>query len=78
MSNLKEAIKKYDTGYYECPHGCDAVYHTYSFTHREFECKDCRNVFLVPSDINLNKPQQFKRAKREGSPEPKRKSNIGA
>lgn len=63
MSNLKEAVKKYDSGYYECPHGCSAVYHTYSFTHRRFVCKDCNNEFLVPEHIKLNKADQFVKRK---------------
>lgn len=65
---MKEAIKVFNE-YFACPecsHGRDlvneaAIYHLSSFTHREFECKDCRNQFLVPSSIKLNKPQQFKR-----------------
>lgn len=58
---LLEAVKKYDSGYYSCPHGCDAVYHTYSFTHRCFQCKDCNKEFLVPRGIKLNKPEPFKK-----------------
>lgn len=67
MNNKKlpEAIKQNDHGYYSCPHGCGAVYHKYSFTHREFECKDCRQVFLVPEDVKLNKPKQFKKKSRK-------------
>ena len=64
---LTEATFKYKD-YYECPTSCGAIYHTYSFTHREFECKDCRSTFLVPENVKLNKPKPFKkRVKREVS-----------
>ena len=59
MSNTKEALELYKD-YYQCPHCVDAVYHTYSFTHRLFQCKDCNNEFLVPNNIKLNKPKVFK------------------
>ena len=61
-NQLPEVIHRFDK-YYECPHGCGAHYHIYSFTHRQFECKDCNQVFLVPENVKLNKPNQFKKKK---------------
>lgn len=79
MSNLKEAELVYESGYYRCPVCVDAIYHTYSFTHRRFVCKDCNQEFLVPEHIKLNKDDQFvKRKPRVGSDEPQRKPKQGA
>lgn len=63
---MREATKMYEN-YYECPHGCGAVYNTYSFNNREFECYDCRKEFKVPNEVKLNKPRKFKKKKREVS-----------
>ena len=59
MDNVREAELVFKSGYYKCPHGCGAHYHTYSFTHREFTCKDCNREFLVPSKVKINKPKKF-------------------
>lgn len=59
-----EAVKVFND-YYACPCCTDAVYHSYAFTHREFDCKDCGGSFLVPEDIKLNKPKPFKRKPRK-------------
>ena len=58
---LPEAEKVYESGYYSCPLCHDAVYHELSFTHRNFQCKDCNQVFLVPESIKLNTPKSFKK-----------------
>ena len=60
MNNELEAEFVYST-YYQCPHKCGAIYDTFSFTHRQFECKDCGGTFLVPEDVKLNKPKKFKK-----------------
>jgi len=60
MSNIKEAKKKFNH-YYECPEGCGAVYHDSALTHRDYECKDCRNLFRVPSEVKINAPKPFKK-----------------
>lgn len=68
MNNLPEAIHVFNK-YYACPCCSDsvdvlneaAIYHESSFTHREFQCKDCNKVFLIPTSIKLNKPQPFKK-----------------
>ena len=73
MSNqLPEAIHVFDK-YHACPlcsKGVDvvnesAVYHELSFTHRQFQCKDCNQVFLVPESIKLNAPKPFKKKVRQ-------------
>ena len=60
-NNIKEAIKKNDHGYFECPSGCGAVYHQYSFTHNPYICKDCNQEFSIPEGVKLNKPKPFKK-----------------
>lgn len=60
---IKEAKKKFNN-YYECPHGCGAVYHTEALSHRNFECKDCRQTFLVPHSIKINAPKPFHAGKK--------------
>jgi len=65
---LKQAIPVFKD-YFACPECSNsknvvneaAVYHIEAFTHREYECRDCRQVFLVPASIKLNKPKEFKR-----------------
>lgn len=68
MSNkdLLEAKQhfKNNKDYFECPHGCQAIYHIYSFTHNPFECKDCRQMFSIPKHIKLNKPVKFNKKKK--------------
>ena len=79
MNDLKEAIKVFDD-YYACPCCSDgkgvldnaAVYATEAFTHRNFECKDCRQTFLVPAHIKINAPKPFHAGKK---PEYKPRSN---
>ena len=61
---IKEAKQKYKE-YLECPEGCGAHYHHSSFTHREYECRDCRNTFLVPSSVKLSKPVPFRKPERK-------------
>lgn len=63
MSNIKEAELVFKSGYYKCPASCGAIYHTYSFTHRTFQCKDCGTDFKVPDNVKLNKPK-IKRTKK--------------
>lgn len=63
--NLQEAIKHNNHGYYSCPASCGAVYHEVSFTHREFQCKDCNQEFLVPESIKIIKPKPFKRKSKQ-------------
>ena len=50
--------------YYACPHGCSATYHIYSLTLREMECKDCRKMFKVPSEVKIKKPSYNKPRKK--------------
>lgn len=71
---LPEAIHKFNE-YWECPVGCNAVYHEYSFTHRNFMCKDCNKEFLVPEHIKLNKPEPFKKKPKPDYKRPNRESN---
>lgn len=70
---LKEAIHVFNK-YHACPecsNGKDvvnqaAVYHEEAFTHRIFECKDCRGSFKVPDSIKIVKPKPFRK------PEPRK------
>lgn len=57
---IKQATKKFNE-YYECPEHCGAVYHQSSLTHRNFECKDCRQVFLVPSEVKITPMRPFRK-----------------
>lgn len=58
--NLREAIKVFKD-YFACPECSDsrnvineaAVYHSSALTHRNYECRDCRQVFLVPSEVKI-------------------------
>jgi hypothetical protein len=59
MNDLKQAIPVFKD-YYACPECKDAIYNIEAFTHREYECKDCRQVFLVPSEVKINKPKEFR------------------
>lgn len=61
--NLPEAIKKYESGYYECPHSCGAVYHKLSFTHAAFICKDCGGTFKVPSEVKILPVKKYRKKK---------------
>lgn len=60
MSQIKEAKKKFKD-YYECPEGCGAIYHSIALTHRNYECKDCRQVFLVPAEVKISAPKPFRK-----------------
>lgn len=57
---INEAKKKFKD-YYECPENCGAIYHSSALTHRNFECKDCRQVFLVPAEVKIKEFKPFKR-----------------
>lgn len=65
--NLREAIKVFKD-YFACPECSDsksvlnnaAIYHSSALTHRNFECKDCRQVFLVPAEVKISAPKPFR------------------
>ena len=67
MNDLKQAIPVFKD-YYACPECSNgknvlneaAVYNIEAFTHREYECRDCRQVFLVPAEVKINKPKEFR------------------
>lgn len=66
--NLREAIKVFNE-YYACPECSNsknvvndsAIYHQSALTHRNFECKDCRQVFLVPSEVKITPMRPFRK-----------------
>lgn len=66
--NLREAIKVFKD-YFACPECSDsksvlnnaAIYHSSALTHRNFECKDCRQVFLVPAEVKISAPKPFRK-----------------
>jgi len=69
---LKQAIHVFNK-YWACPdcsNGKDvvnqaAVYHEESFTHRNYECRDCRQTFIVPSSVKINSPKPFRKPERK-------------
>ena len=59
--DIKELVQVYSE-YYKCSNKkCASHYHLCNFTTKEFSCRDCGTISIVPSKALPQKKQQTKR-----------------